>query len=566
MAEREGKGVDIRAETSKLKRGLTLLPLFGLLYFTVCGGSFGAEPMVGWSGPGMALLLMIVTPILFSIPNMLMVREMNSMMPHEGGYYHWTKQAFGPFVGFLVGWMNWVVSWVDVSIYPVYAAYYLSYFIPQLNAGLTIGGMEIPPWVLQWLVALVLIWAVSYLTIRGARLSGLTVNWMGAVMMLPLLLMSGVGIYAWITMGSSFRLTLLPGGAEVNMPALTGAFATGLFVAMWNFMGWELPTAAGSEVVNPKRTYPLAMVLVLIATVLTYSIPTVAGLYGGAGEDGKYQIWGIEAYESAYTVEFTETVVLTDTAGVVTTQVVTKTGQAGGIGDVLAEYGISDEQVAAWDIGPVEEIKARDVGWEFPDIAHAIGDKVAGKDSALSWFLGSSVTVAAVLSMVGLFIGNGLGGTRIPFALAEDGMMPRWMVKVHPRYGTPWVSIIFCGVIFSIFSLQTFAFLVVLDVFLNVVALLVQFGALWVMRFKRPDVPRQKVPGGYVGLALITLAPAFVIGLAVYSQIVEEGFFNAVGLGLLAIVVGAVLYFPIRKLAKPGVPDVDPYVESEEEE
>jgi amino acid transporter len=108
-----------------LKRELTLLPLFGLIYFTICGGSFGIEPLVGWSGPGMALLLMVIMPFFFSIPNMLMVREMTSMMPVEGGTYHWVKQAFDPFTGFMSGWMNWVFSWVDVSIYPVLAAYYL---------------------------------------------------------------------------------------------------------------------------------------------------------------------------------------------------------------------------------------------------------------------------------------------------------------------------------------------------------------------------------------------------------------------------------------------------------
>lgn len=57
-------------------------------------------------------------------------------------------------------------------------------------------------------------------------------------------------------------------------------------------MGWELPTAAGDEIKNPKKTYPRAMVLgVLIATILSYSVPTVAGLYGGAGEDGQYLAW-----------------------------------------------------------------------------------------------------------------------------------------------------------------------------------------------------------------------------------------------------------------------------------
>ena len=86
--------VVITQERRRLKRELTLLPLFGLIYFTVCGGSFGIEPLVGWSGPGLALLLVFLTPLVFSIPNMLMVRELQSMMPVEGGYYHWVKQAF----------------------------------------------------------------------------------------------------------------------------------------------------------------------------------------------------------------------------------------------------------------------------------------------------------------------------------------------------------------------------------------------------------------------------------------------------------------------------------------
>ena len=128
-----------------LKRELTLLPLFGFIYFTVCGGSFGTEQLGSMSGPGLMFVLFIVTPLLFSIPNMLMVREMESMMPVEGGYYHWLKTAFGPFVGFMGGWMNWVVSWVDVTIYPVLAAAYLAFFIPALNNGATIGVFNCPP-------------------------------------------------------------------------------------------------------------------------------------------------------------------------------------------------------------------------------------------------------------------------------------------------------------------------------------------------------------------------------------------------------------------------------------
>lgn len=512
-------GSVIRAEASKLKRELTLFPLVGLIYFTVCGGSFGVEPMVGWSGPGMTLLLLFITPIIFSIPNMLMVREMTSMMPAEGGYYHWIKQAFGPFAGFMAGWMNWVVSWVDVSIYPVLAAYYLGYFIPVLRSGTVINGMEIPGWVLSWLVGIILIWAISYLNIRGARLAGLTTSWMGVVMLLPLIFMSIVGVYAWIRSGATIALPFIPEGESI-----TGALSVGLFIVMWNYMGWELPTAAGDEIVNPKKTYPLAMVLVLFAAITTYVLPTVAGLYGGAGEEGRYQVWGIEENEPGE-----------------------------GIGVALGDYGITEDQLTSWNVDPSSEI-----GWEFPDVAHAIGDKVAGKNSPLSRFLGLTVTFSAVLSMIGLFIGNGLGGTRIPFALAEDGMMPKWMVKVHPKYGTPWVSILVCGVIFSIFTLQAFAALVVIDVFLNVIVLLGCFFALWKLRFTKPDLPRQKVPGGYLGLVLMTLGPSVIIFLAIYSQIVEEGL-SALWLAFIAMLVGALVYLPMLKMVKPGIPDVDPF-------
>ena len=509
----------IAAERSKLKRELTLLPLFGLIYFTVCGGSFGIEPLVGWSGPGLALLLVALTPIVFSIPNMLMVRELQSMMPVEGGYYHWIKTAFGPFAGFMAGWMNWVVSWVDVAIYPVLAAYYLGYFVPALREGAVIGGVELSGALLSFLVTAGLILAISALQIRGARLAGLTTNWLGVVMLLPLAALGVVGIYNWIRGGTTVALPFVAGEQ-----GLIGALSTGLFVVMWNYMGWELPTAAGDEIVNPKKTYPRAMALTLVVAILSYALPLLGGLYGGAADDGRYQLWGIEEY-----------------------------AEGEGIGVVLADYGVAGEQITQWDVDP-----ASPVGWQFPQIGQAVGDKAAGPGSPLGRFLGLTVTFSAVLSMIGLFIGNSLGGTRVPFALAEDGMMPKWMVRVHPRYGTPWVAILLCAVIFTIFSLQAFAFLVVVDVFLQTLVILAEFGALWKLRFTRPNIPREKVPGGYLGLILVTLGPTAIILLAIYSQLAEEGL-SSLGLALVAIAVGAVLYVPISKIIKPGKPDIDPF-------
>jgi len=536
MAQNEGV-IFTKAEKSKLKRELTLLPLFGLIYFTVCGGSFGAEPMVSLSGPGFAIVLLLVTPLVFSIPNMLMVREMQSMMPVEGGYYHWLKKAFGPFVGFMGGWMNWVVSWVDVSIYPVLAATYLAFFIPALNVGTTIGGIFISGTVLSFIVALLLIWLVSYLNIRGARLTGLTTDWLGVVMMTPMLIMTVIGIAAWIKSGQTIHLPFLLNGEAVTFKALVPALGTGIYVAMWNYMGWELPTAAGDEVVNPKKTYPLAMVLVLVATIATYTLPTVAGLYGGAGEQGKYQIWGLDASD-------TNVGIIGDIAGADATDAQT------------AEWGAKLE---SWGVQPTAS-----TGWWFPDIARVVSDKLAGQtDSGLGKVMGGLVSFAAILSMIGLFIGNGLGGTRIPFALSEDGMMPKFMVKVHSKYGTPWVSILIVAVIYTIFSLQAFQALVVIDVFLNMLVLLACFYALWVLRFKDPDRPRAKVPGGWFGLGLITLLMTAIVALAIVFNYLDTGF-DSISWALIAMAIGAVVYFPIRYFIKPNVPDVDPHQSPEE--
>jgi amino acid transporter len=168
------------------------------------------------------------------------------------------------------------------------------------------------------------------------------------------------------------------------------------------------------------------------------------------------------------------------------------------------------------------------------------------------------MTIAAALSMIGLFIGNSLGASRIPFALSEDGMAPTWLVRVSPKYGTPWVAIVVAGVIYTVFASNAFAFLVVADVLLNMLVLIACFFALWQLRRTRPDQPRKKVPGGYLGLTLVTLGPIFITVMAVYSQWVDVGS-DSITLAVVAMIVGAILYFPIRRWVKPGIPDVDPY-------
>jgi amino acid transporter len=511
---------EISAERKMLKRSLTLLPLFGIIYFTISGGTFGIESLFSYSGAGMGLLLICLIPFVYSIPNILMVREMQSMMPAEGGYYHWTKQGLGPFAGFMTGWMNWVMSLVDVAIYPVLAVTYASFWIPQL----TEGGWGMPGWVVSWLAAIAIILLISLLQMRGARLAGMTSVWIGAILLIPIVIMTVTGFYNWGAHGSTFHLTFLPKDTSV-----WGAFSVGLFVVMWNYMGWELPTSAGDEIVKPKRTYPLAMLLVLIACIATYALPTVAALYGGAGEDNKVMLWGLEEED--------------------------------GIGQVLTDGGMTEQQMTIAGVDP-----AATEGWWLPDIAKAVAEKATGTESWFGGFLGNFMMAAAILSMIGLLIGCSISATRIPFALAEDGMAPKWLVRVHHKWGTPWVAIAVTGVFFAVFSVNAFASLVVLDVLLNSLTLLLEFTSLWVLRRTRPEIPRSRIPGGLVGTFFVTLLPTAVIVFAVYSQVSEEGW-KAIWLAAIAIAVGAALYWPFKHWIKDrrNVPDVNPFTETEDE-
>ncbi len=197
----------------------------------------------------------------------------------------------------------------------------------------------------------------------------------------------------------------------------------------------------------------------------------------------------------------------------------------------------------------------------LPDIAQAVGEQDR-LGSGFGSFLGNFMMVAAVLSMIGLFIGNSVGGTRMPFALSEDGMMPKFLVRVHRKWGTPWIAIILCGVIFSVFSLNAFAFLVVIDVLLNSLTLFLEFVALWRLRISRPEIPRKRIPGGWIG-ALHRDHPARPCSSSWPSTArsrTRAG--GPSGIAICFIIGGAVLYFAVKYFVKRrnNIPDVDPCV------
>ena len=457
MAAAAGPVSDVVVRTVTRKLGLSAI--IGIIFFSVSGGPYGLEDVVGSSGAGMAILLILLTPIIYSLPIALMVAELATLMPVQGGYYQWVKEGLGPFWGFQAGWWAWVASWFDLAIYPVLFVEFSSYFLPELQEA-TVGPVS-----LKWLVGVAFIWALALLNMLGSSVVGDSSKLFLVIVLLPFLIVVLVGL---------FRMQFNP--AQPFVPegiSPAAAFGAGLFVIMWNYSGWDgLSTVAG-DIDNPRKNYPKALAITIPMITLIYLIPTVISL------------------------------------GVVGTE------------DV------------EWTAGA------------FTLIAEGVGGR----------WLGLLMSVGAIVSAIGLFSAWLLSYSRIPFALASDGYLPRGLSYVHPKRGTPTRTIIIAATICSLVTLLPFEQLAALSVLVGGCVIMLEFSTLIVMRRRYPDLARPfKVPGGPFVPYLILAVPAMVIATAVYFTVLESGLLAGVGYAIGGLLTGVIAYFVLRPAkARSGI-------------
>src|SRR2546425_932857 len=235
------------------------------MFFTVSGGPFGLEGLVGSVGPGVALLLLVATPLVYSVPETLLIGELASMLPVEGGYYQWVKRAFGRFWGFWNGWLSWTYSLLDMAIYPVLFIQYLRFFAPGLSQ------LE------AWLVALALIWGATWLTLRGTLAVGRASGWFVATVLLPFGVLVAMTIVRWMGQSATpFPVTPFHAAGS----SFLGALGLGVSQSIWNYSGWDNASTIGGEIEHATATYPraLARTLPLVTVVYLLSVIPVLAL------------------------------------------------------------------------------------------------------------------------------------------------------------------------------------------------------------------------------------------------------------------------------------------------
>src|ERR1700691_5682315 len=113
---------------------MRLLPLMAATFFMVSGGPYGIEDILD-AGYLKGLIILMALPFIWSLPTALMVGELASALPEDGGFYIWVSRALGRFWGFQDAWLSLSASIFDMAIYPALAVAYLGQLDPALTTG-----------------------------------------------------------------------------------------------------------------------------------------------------------------------------------------------------------------------------------------------------------------------------------------------------------------------------------------------------------------------------------------------------------------------------------------------
>jgi amino acid transporter len=443
---------------------MRFLPLVAATYFMVAGGPYGIEDILGGAGFLKAILILLILPFFWCLPTALMIGELASAIPAEGGFYVWVRRALGPFWGYQESWLSLSASIFDMAIYPALFVLYLGRFSPALTGGWYGYGLSLA------VVVVCCAW-----NLRGAPAVGDDSVGLFVLLLAPFVVFVVLGFWHGLTTPH----LAVQWGQSASTVGAGPAFSTAVLVAMWNYMGWDNASTVAGEVENPKRNYPRAMIVSIVLVAVTYILPLAA----------------------------------------------------------MAMAGLPSNSFSTGD---------------WTTAATALGGPV----------LGMAVVAGGALSGIGMFNALVMSYTRLPMAMAEEGMLPR-VVARRNRHGVPWVSVLLCGLAWALALKLPFERLISIDLILYGTSLLLEFAALIVLRIREPHLQRPFRAGNLVVACLLAVGPVLLIGYSLYASRDEKlvGTTSALLFAAVVGLLGPVFYWltaaPITQRRRLRVPLLD---------
>jgi amino acid transporter len=178
-------------------------------------------------------------------------------------------------------------------------------------------------------------------------------------------------------------------------------------------------------------------------------------------------------------------------------------------------------------------------------IASLVGGKILG----FEW-LRFLIVVGGMMSAFGMFNALVMSYSRLPLAMARDGMLPKVFAKTSRRTNAPWIAILVCATCWGLCLGLGFKRLVTLDIMLYGASLMLEFVTLVALRIREPELKREfRVPGGLTGAIMAGVFPLALLCLA----LVESGRETILGMnglvfGIMIIGAGFVGYLATKKL------------------
>ncbi len=184
-----------------------------------------------------------------------------------------------------------------------------------------------------------------------------------------------------------------------------------------------------------------------------------------------------------------------------------------------------------------------------------VAGQLGGSIMGVQW-LRFMITLGGMMSAFGMFNALVLSYSRLPLAMARDGMLPKVFGKVTKVNQTPWVAILVCASCWALCLGIGFKRLVTLDIMLYGVSLSLEFVTLVVLRIREPKLQRSfRVPGGMAGAITCGIFP---LALLILSMVESENEtilgMNALAFGALIILAGFAMYLGMRKVRTKYMP------------